>query len=223
MRRKFLLTIFFVTGFMLRSDAQITEIISVIKAAVTKVIKAVDLEVQRLQTQTIWLQDAQKQLENTMSELKLNEITNWVQKQKDLYDEYYTELKTVKDIIAGYDKVKKIAETEARVASSYQTAFHLFKADKHFSADELSYMEGIYSGILDESLNNAGQVLLVVNSFVTEMSDAERMAIIDRTAKAIEKNYNDIKSFNNQNMILSIQRSADEADLNSVKKLYGLP
>ena len=43
---------------------------------------AVDLQVQRIQNKTIWLQNAQKTLENEMSKLKLDEITDWVQKNK---------------------------------------------------------------------------------------------------------------------------------------------
>jgi hypothetical protein len=43
----------------------------VIKAGVKKVVKAVDLKVQRLQNKTIWLQNAQKVLENKLSKLRL--------------------------------------------------------------------------------------------------------------------------------------------------------
>ncbi|RZJ37490.1 MAG: conjugal transfer protein TraI, partial [Chryseobacterium sp.] len=41
------------------ASAQIA-VLEVIKAGVKKVIKAVDLKVQRLQNETIWLQNAQK-------------------------------------------------------------------------------------------------------------------------------------------------------------------
>ena len=54
----------------------------VVKAAVKKVIKAIDLQIQRLQNKTIWLQNAQKTLENTLSKLKLDEISDWTEKQK---------------------------------------------------------------------------------------------------------------------------------------------
>ena len=59
----------------------------IIKQAIVKVIKAVDLKIQRLQTKTIWLQNAQKVVENTMSKLKLDDITDWVSKQKELYQQ----------------------------------------------------------------------------------------------------------------------------------------
>jgi len=209
--------------FSLNSHAQVTEIISIIKAAITKVIKAVDLEVQRMQTETIWLQNVQKELENTMSKLKLDDIAGWVQKQKDLYEEYYNELSTVKQIIADYDKVKKIIELQSRIVSGYQSAYALFKQDKNFSAGEIDYMYKVYSAILDESLKNLDQVLLVVNSFVTQMSDGERLNIIDNAERGIQKNYNDLKEFNNQNVQLSLQRSIENNDVGTVKKLYGLP
>jgi hypothetical protein len=57
-----------------RSDAQIIEII---KEAIIKAIKAIDLQVQRLQNATIELQNVQKQIENTLSKLKLEEISDW--------------------------------------------------------------------------------------------------------------------------------------------------
>ena len=47
-----------------------TGILEVIQAGIKKAIKAVDLKIQRLQNKTIWLQNAQKVLENKMSKLK---------------------------------------------------------------------------------------------------------------------------------------------------------
>ncbi len=78
-----------------QTKAQIP-IAEIINAAVTKVIIAVDLKVQRLQNETIWLQYAQKALENKMSQLKLDEIKDWAEKQRKLYDDYFQELWKVK-------------------------------------------------------------------------------------------------------------------------------
>src|SRR4051812_29380058 len=88
-------------------------IADIIKQGTKKVIKAVDLKVQRLQNKTIWLQNAQKVIENSMSELHLSEITDWVQKQKDLYSEYYNSLSEVKSIITYYHQIKDISTKQA--------------------------------------------------------------------------------------------------------------
>jgi hypothetical protein len=204
-----------------KSAAQIP-IVEIIKAGVIKVIKAIDLKIQRLQNKTIWLQNAQKTLENKMQELKLGEISDWVEKQRKLYADYYEELWRVKSAIAYYQKVKDIIQKQMQLVNEYKQASALFKQDQHFSSDDHEYMEKVYSGILDESLKNLDQLYLVVNSFVTQMSDAKRLELINNADASIEQNLTDLRQFNNQNIRLSLQRAKDQSEINAVKALYGL-
>jgi hypothetical protein len=194
----------------------------IIKQAIVKVIKAVDLKIQRLQTKTTWLQNAQKVVENTMSKLKLDEITDWVQKQKDLYEQYFNELWKVKDAIAMYHRIKEITEQQIALVKEYKRGYNGVKQDGHFSPEEVLFIGQVYTGIMEESIKNLEGISLVINSFTTQMSDARRKEIIDKTAEAIEKNYNDLKTFNNQNMMLSLNRSKDARDVAVVKSLYGI-
>lgn len=194
----------------------------IIKQAIVKVIKAVDLKIQRLQTKTIWLQNAQKVVENTMSQLKLDEITDWVQKQKDLYEQYFNELWKVKDAIAMYHRIKEITEQQIALVKEYKRGYHGVKQDGHFSPEEVLYIGQVYTGIMEESIKNLEGISLVINSFTTQMSDARRKEIIDKTAEAIEKNFHDLQTFNNQNMMLSLNRSKDARDVAVVKSLYGI-
>jgi hypothetical protein len=221
MLKKMCIVILFSGGFCYASHAQIP-IVSVITTLAKKVINAIDLEVENLQNQTVELQNAQKALENAMSQSQLDGITDWVQKIKDLYGEYYTELSQVKQIIADYDKVKQVVALQSRIVSEYKSAYNLFKQDKHFSASEIAYMYNVYSGILNESLKNLDQVLQVTGDFVLQMSDESRMKLIDEAATKMQTNYNDLKQFNNQSIQLSLQRAAELNDLSTVKKLYGL-
>ncbi len=197
-------------------------IIEVIKEGVKKVIMAVDLEIQRIQNETIWLQNAQRELENVLSETKLGEISDWVQKQKDLYGDYFDELWKIKDAIEYYHRVEEITEKQVRIVSEYQSAFNLFKEDDHFSPDEIEYMGKVYTGIINESLKNLDQLFLVINSLTTQMADEKRMEIVNSAGEAMDENYNDLKVFNNQNMMLSLQRARDLNEVNGVKQLYGL-
>ncbi|HSZ87605.1 MAG TPA: hypothetical protein VK787_16345 [Puia sp.] len=222
MTKKVIILIICIVSFTKHSDAQGIDIGSIIAAGVTKVIKAIDLKIQRLQTQTIWLQNAQKEIENVMTKLKLDEISDWVQKQKDLYQEYYNELWQVKQVISDYDKVKNIISLQAKILREYNSAYALFKQDKNFSASEITWMYTVYSGIINESLKNVEQALLVVNALVTQMSDGERLKIIGNANSGMQKNYNDLKQFNAQNIQLSLQRAAENNDTRSVKQLYGI-
>jgi len=200
-----------------------TGIIGIIKEATKKVIVAIDLQVQRIQTQTIWLQNAQKVLENNMSQVKLTDITTWVEKQKDLYENYYQELWEVKSVIAYYQRIKEIINEQVELVNEYKRVFALFQQDQNFTKDEIDYMYKVYSGILNESVKNLDQILNVINSFTTQMSDAQRLAIIDAAANGTDQNYSDLKEFNNENMKISLQRAKEYNDLDVVKKLYRLP
>lgn len=197
-------------------------IFGIIRAAVVKAIKAMDLKIQKLQNKTIWLQNAQKQIENALSKAKLNEISDWAKKQKDLYQQYYDELKTVKSIVSQYQRIRDITQKQARLLSEYQHSWGMFRQDSHFTDDELSYMEEVYSGILEESLENMEHIFLIIESFSTSMSDAERLELINQAADRIDQNYNDLKRFNGRNAMLALQRAKDTKDAESMKRLYGI-
>jgi hypothetical protein len=194
----------------------------IIKEGIKKVIKAVDLKIQRLQNKTIWLQNAQKTLENKMSKVKLTEIRDWVKKQKKLYEDYFEELWKVKSAIANYKRVKDIIEQQVAIVNEYKSAWNLFRQDKNFTTEELDYMLNIYNGMMDESLKNIDQLFLVVNAFATQMTDAKRLEIINTVADNIQTQYFDLKEFNTQNKMLSLQRASEFGEIEYVKRLYGL-
>lgn len=198
------------------------EIIAVIKAGVVKIIKAVDLKIQRLQNETIWLQNAQKTIENELSKLKLQEIGEWVEKQRTLYADYFDELQQVRSVIAYYHRVKSITEMQGRIVREYRRAFDLFKQDEHFTATEINFMEQVYAGILGKSIDNMQQIQLVVNAFTVSMSDAERMRIINEAADGVEENYMDLRAFNHEKQVLSLSRAKDKLEINLIRKMYDL-
>lgn len=198
-------------------------ILEIVKTVTKKVIKAIDLRIQKLQNKTIWLQNAQKQVENVLSKLKLDEISDWTQKQKDLYKGYYEELAKVKSVITYYQRIKEITVKQTRLVREYEKAWNLFKQDKHFKENEILYMDRVYSGILEESLRNIDQIFLILDSFTTQMSDLKRLELINTAADQIEANYDDLILFNQQSIMLSLQRAKTEADLQQVKQFYGIP
>ena len=204
-----------------KSQAQIP-VVEIIKQGIKKVIKAVDLKIQRLQNKTIWLQNAQKTLENTMSKLKLDEISDWVEKQRKLYADYFDELWKVKAALTYYHRVKEIIEGQVQMVGEYKAAWALFRQDKNFTADELDYMYNIYTGMFDESMKSIDQLFLVVNAFATQMTDAKRLEIISTVSGNLEQQFMDLKDFNNQNKMISLQRASEKGEIEYVKKLYGL-
>ena len=157
-----------------------------------------------------------------MSKLKLTEISDWSKKQKELYAKYFDELWKVKNAISSYQAVRDIIKKQVQLVQEYSKAFNLSKQDKNFTADELNYMQKVYTGILDESIKNIDQIQLVINAFATQMTDAKRLEIIHTAGNNIEQNITDLRQFNQQNIIISLQRSKEKNDIDVVKKLYGI-
>jgi hypothetical protein len=212
----------FLVALLLLTPRLLSAQLPIVGGGVSKVIKALDLQVQRIQTETIWLQQAQKILENAMSELRLADIRDWVQAQKDLYDGYFKELWQVRTVISYYHRIQELVQRQEQIVATCRQALSLFGSDKYFTPDELAHMQAVYTGILKESLGNLDQLLLVARSFTTQMSDEARLSIIDRAADNMDRNYRDLSRFNNQNALLSRQRSGEDNDIGLLKKLYGL-
>ncbi|RVT98453.1 conjugal transfer protein TraI [Mucilaginibacter limnophilus] len=204
-----------------QSHAQIA-IAEAVKLVVKKVIKAIDLKVQRLQNQTIWLQNAQKTLENELSKFRLTEISDWSEKQKMIYDNYYQELLKVKSVIAYYQRIKTLSLKQVAMVSEYQRAWRLFQSDKHFKPGELAEMQRVYLGILEASARNLDQIMLVIHPGKTQMTDQQRLEMINKTGDLLDENYSDLKQYNHQNMILSLQRSKDLIELRTIRQYYGI-
>lgn len=217
--RVLLLLLMVFPGTSLKAQDPITVII---KEAIVKVIKAADLQIQRLQNETIWLQNAQKKVENTMSQLKLEEIRDWVAQQKELYAAYFDELQRVKTALAYYHQVKDIIELQKAILRDYKAAYGATKRDHHFTADEIIYIGEVYNAMLKESIKNLDLLSMIIESFSLKMSDAARLELLEQVTSDMQAQYNDLKRFANQNRQLSFSRAKDAQDVNQTKVLYGL-
>jgi Iap family predicted aminopeptidase len=194
----------------------------VVQAAMKKVIRAMDLAVQKLQNKTVWLQNAQKTLENTLSKLKLEEISDWTKKNKEQYQKYYEELSKIKGYISNYQRVRSLMEKQVRIVSEYRRAFDLFKRDKHFSQKEIAYMAKIYTGILNESVQTLDQLLSLIRDHDLIMTDGKRLELISTAANRMDTVLSDLRLFNQQNIKLTLQRASDLEEVNALKQIYGL-
>lgn len=76
--------------------------------------------------------------------------------------------------------------------------------------------------MMDESLKGIDQLSLVINAFTTQINDAKRLEIINTVADNIEQQFVDMKEFNNQQKLLSLQRATERNEIEYVRRLYGI-
>jgi conjugation system TraG family ATPase len=209
-------------GMLLPNGGAKAQIIDIADEIIKEALETADLKIQRLQTQTLLLQNAEKALENTMAGDLLDDITGWVQQQDQLFAEYYGELWQVKAALTGFSRVAQLIERQAQLVKEYQRVTAAVRQDPHFSAAEVTQMLNVYSGILNASIRNTQQLALVIQGSMTQMEDAGRLRIIDETATNIDHNYSALEQYNQENTLLSLQRAKDEADIQTIKTLYGI-
>jgi len=215
-----LMTVLFVALPQQKAHAQILDAIN---AAIEEAITQVDLGIQKVQANTIWLQNSEAQLENQMGLSNLSSITTTLNKEKNLYASYYKELQTVKTLISDYDLVKRIMAEQTELMAEYKSAYNLFQQDANFSPTEINNMANIYGGILNESSRDLSEIALAITSFQTQMTDAARLGLIHKAGNDMQHNLDNLRQFNNGNMQITLQRAQELNDMNTVRQLYGLP
>jgi hypothetical protein len=226
MKRKFKILICALTCLFFSFRGQVASaqvpIVGLITSAIKKVITALDLKVQQLQNQTIALQNAEASVENNLHLSSLNNISGWLNKERTLYQNYYQELARVKILISDYDEVKRLIRQQKELLSEYHSASRLFHQDAHFSGPELSAMENVYGGILQESIRNLEEATLAVTAFSTQMDDAERLLRVHHASAGMQTNLDHLRQYNNQNAIISYERARNEQERQIIKQLYGI-
>lgn len=176
---------------------------------VAKVIKVIDLKVQKLQNETIWLQQAQSAAENELSKIKLSEIRGWQQQLSDLYAGYFAELRQVKNAVTGLGQVKRIVELQRQVLVEYGR-FAKYGAVKNQ-----------YDVLLNSSMDVL-QTLYAVLSSQYSMRDAERISMISSLRDAMSQCLVNVQALNKQQVAMAAASARMQADLEFVKKLNGI-
>ncbi|HVM87895.1 MAG TPA: hypothetical protein VMT76_06880 [Puia sp.] len=151
-----------------------------------------------------------------------NTIKNISQGNFNLHQAFLDGLLLVSPAVKNYRHVADIIGYQARIVSEYKSAFNVFRQDKHFSPAEISYLSNVYNNLVSGSLANLANLLNVLTDKVMRMSDDERLHAIDEIYVDTKDKYLFLRQFNNSTTILAVQRSVDENDAGTIKKLYPL-
>jgi hypothetical protein len=157
-----------------------------------------------------------------MQSAELGDIIGWVRQQEQLYQEYYQELWEVKTAISGYERVAELIAREGQIVAQAQQMSSAIRQDRHLTPAEVSSIGSELAVIVKESSQNLGQIELVINAFVTQMSDGSRLRIIDEAGSQVDRNYAAMQALYQQSSLLSLNRARDENDVAATKALYGI-
>jgi len=149
-------------------------------------------------------------------------ISNLSKGNFDLHNVFITGLLSVSPAVKNYGRIAEILANEASLISEYKRESSLFQQSGSFSVSELSYISDVYTRLVSETLDNVEELTNIITANKLRMSDAERIKAIDRLYATSSDKLQFLRSFNNQGVALSLQRSKDAADTQTLKQLYGI-
>ncbi|WPU94807.1 TerB family tellurite resistance protein [Mucilaginibacter sabulilitoris] len=140
----------------------------------------------------------------------------------ELHDVYLTGLLAISPTVRKYGRIAAIISMQASLVSEYKSKLGLFRRSRTFSINELDYMSSVYSRLASETLNDAENLTHILTAGELRMSDADRIKSIDRIYSSGFDRLQFLRSFNNQGIVLSLQRTKEVNDNQNLKRLYGI-
>src|SRR5688572_14440885 len=116
-----------------------------------------------------------------------NKVKNITEGNYKLHEAFLDGLMAVNPAVKNYKRVADIISHERKIIKEYKAAFQYFVGSGKFSAEEISYLEKVYSNLIDKSVSNVDALLMVITASKLRMSDAERIAAIDRIFSSIDE------------------------------------
>jgi hypothetical protein len=182
-----------------------------VSLVIAKIITAIDLQVQKLQNQTIWLQQAQQVAENELSKTKLGEIQQWQDRQRSLYADYFQELRTVKNVIKSLPQVKQILKMQTQVVEEYSRFAK--QPNQQATFDEL----------LDLSKDILQSLQELTSDGNLTMKDGDRTMYLCTLREAMGDCLDSIRYLNKQQVKITASKIRVNADMQFLKRLNAKP
>lgn len=152
-----------------------------------------------------------------------NMINNFKETVK-IYEQgkkYYDALKNVNNLVKDGIKVRNTILLVGEISDIYVNSFQLMLRDENFTPEELSAIAFGYTKLLEESNNLLNEMKDVVNITTLQMTDKERMDVVDRCYNSMKRYRNMVSYYTNKNISVSYLRARKKNDLSRVMSLYG--
>jgi len=139
-----------------------------------------------------------------------------------LHEAFLDGLMQVSPTVRKYKKIGEIISFQTQLVKEYKSAFRRFDASNLFNANEIKYMDNVYSNLFNKSLQNLDELTMVITAGKLRMSDDERLNAIDRIYIDMGDKLIFLRTFNNENNVLAMQRGREMIDTKVSKKLNAL-
>ncbi|MBL4675916.1 MAG: TerB family tellurite resistance protein [Mucilaginibacter sp.] len=119
-------------------------------------------------------------------------------------------------------RVVQIIRQQQDILREYRRYSGLFGKSGSFSNKELDYIHNVYKQLVRQSDANTDDLSSVTTAGNLRMSDDDRLRAIERIYDSSADQLQFLRFFNRKAVMLSLQRSKNDQNIQSLKRLYGV-
>jgi multidrug efflux pump subunit AcrB len=149
-------------------------------------------------------------------------VSNLSKGNFNLHNVYLTGLMAVNPAVRDNPRVGQIVGQQNDILSEYKRYANLFRQSGSFKGNELSYFNNVYNQLVKQSNANIDELANVTTAGQLRMSDDDRLRAIDRIYNSSSEQLQFLRYFNRRAIMLSLQRTKDQNETATLKRLYGL-
>ncbi len=139
-----------------------------------------------------------------------------------LHDVFLNGLLQVSPTVKNYKGIADIINYQIQLVKEYKSAFKKFKTSNLFNATEIKYLDNVYGNLFKKSIQNLDELAIIITAGKLRMSDGERINAIDRIFNDMSDKLIFLRTFNQENNVLAMQRGREIIDTKMSKQLNGL-
>jgi len=139
-----------------------------------------------------------------------------------LHKSFLDGLLQVSPAVKNYKRINDIIGYQLRIVKGCKAASNEFRVNRHFTKEEIDYVEGVYKNLVKQSLKSLDELAVVLTAGKLRMSDGERLQTIDQIYTTVAHQASFLKDFNAKTTMLSLQRQSEGAEKKLALKIHGL-
>lgn len=151
-----------------------------------------------------------------------NTIKDVSQGNFQLHESFLNGMLAVSSTVRNYQKIADIIAVQLQIVSEYKSAFNRFRGLNIFNGNELDYIRSSLQNLVNRSVQNLDDLLMVITANKLRMNDAERLAAIDRIHTDMTGHLSYLRVFNSHTNVLAWQRKKMLNDNQSIQNSYGI-
>jgi hypothetical protein len=187
---------------------------------------------QKYETEVLLLNIAKyESMRETVKEVKdtYEILSKWYGKIEDvatgdlkLHSVFLDELKTVSPTVLKYYKIGEIVKKEKVMIDHYSNFFGFVRNSENFNEKEVTYLKNLFNKLLNESGDHMEQLFMVITASDLNMSDQERIKVIDKLSDNIDGQLSFLTDLNNQIFTISAYKDKEKKEIREFEIYNGV-